>query len=57
MVYLFFPPEINSTRMYSGPGAGSLLAAAGSWDAVSAELSTTAEGYESAALVTLSWVR
>lgn len=48
MDYLFFPPEINSTRMYSGPGAGSLLAAAGSWDAVSAELSTTAEGYESA---------
>ncbi|MGF2945447.1 PPE family protein [Mycobacterium sp. Lab-001] len=44
----FYPPEINSTRMYSGPGAGSLLAAAGSWDAVSAELSSTAEGCESA---------
>ncbi len=47
MDYAFLPPEINSTRMYTGPGTGALLAAAGSWDSLSAELSTTAEGYES----------
>ena len=47
MDYAFLPPEINSTRMYTGPGSGALLAAAGSWDSLSAELSTTAEGYES----------
>ncbi|OBK23237.1 hypothetical protein A5634_05610 [Mycobacterium asiaticum] len=47
MDYSIFPPEFNSTRMYTGPGAGSLLASAGSWDAVAAELNTTAETYES----------
>lgn len=47
MDFALLPPEINSARMYAGPGAVSLLAAAGSWDALSAELSTTAESYES----------
>ncbi|WP_297598036.1 PPE family protein [Mycobacterium sp.] len=47
MDWAFLPPEINSARMYTGPGMGSLLTAAGSWDAMSAELSSTAEGYES----------
>ena len=26
------PPEINSGRMYSGPGSGPMLAAAAGWD-------------------------
>lgn len=32
------PPEINSGRMYAGPGSGPLLAAAAAWDALAAEL-------------------
>jgi PPE-repeat protein len=37
-----FPPEINSGRMYAGPGAGSMLAASAAWDGLAAELHTTA---------------
>ncbi len=55
MDFAFLPPEINSARMYSGPGSGSLLAAAGSWDSVSAELGTTSESYESVLSNLTSW--
>jgi len=41
------PPEINSGRMYSGPGAGPMMAAATAWNTLAAELSSTAAGYES----------
>lgn len=41
------PPEINSGRMYSGPGPGPLLAAATAWDGISGELFSAATGYES----------
>jgi len=37
-----FPPEINSGRMYAGPGAGSMLAAASAWDGLAADLHSTA---------------
>lgn len=47
MDFGFFPPEVNSGRMYTGPGSGSLLAAAASWDSLCAELSITAAVYES----------
>jgi PPE-repeat protein len=47
MDYAFLPPEINSTRMYTGPASGSFLAAAGSWDSLSAELGITAQTYKS----------
>ncbi len=57
MDFAFLPPDINSTRMYTGPGSGPLLAAAGSWDSLSAELGITAGMYESvlSGLTSLSW--
>lgn len=41
------PPEINSGRMYGGPGAGPMMAAATAWNTLATELSSTAAGYES----------
>jgi PPE-repeat protein len=41
------PPEINSGRIYSGPGSAPLLAAATAWDALASELQTTAASYGS----------
>lgn len=43
-----YPPEINSARMYSGPGSGPMMAAAAAWDALAVELSSTATSYGSA---------
>jgi PPE-repeat protein len=42
-----FPPEINSSLMYSGAGAGPLMAAATTWSNLAAELSTTATSWDS----------
>jgi PPE-repeat protein len=47
MFYGAFPPEFNSGRMYAGPGAGSLLAAAAAWDDLATELQSTASSYSS----------
>ncbi|OSC43211.1 PPE family protein [Mycobacterium decipiens] len=57
MDFALLPPEVNSARMYTGPGSGSMLAAAGSWDALAAELGTTAETYGSviSGLSSLNW--
>ncbi len=41
------PPEINSGRMYSGPGSGPLLAASAAWRSLAAELNSTASTYDS----------
>jgi PPE-repeat protein len=40
------PPEVNSARMYAGPGSSSMQAAASSWNGLAAELSSAATGYE-----------
>jgi PPE-repeat protein len=42
-----YPPEINSGRMYTGPGSGPMLAAAAAWDALAAELHSAAASYGS----------
>ena len=41
------PPEINSGRIYSGPGPAPLLAAAAAWDGLASELRATAASYGS----------
>ncbi len=41
------PPEINSGRMYAGPGSESMLAAAAAWDGLAAQLRSTAGSYSS----------
>jgi PPE-repeat protein len=40
------PPEVNSARMYMGPGASSLQVAASAWNGLAAELQQAAQGYE-----------
>src|SRR5271155_4088240 len=41
------PPEINSARMYAGPGPGSMLAAAAAWNGLAGELHSAAASYGS----------
>lgn len=47
MDFAALPPEVNSARMYTGPGTGPMLAAASAWDALAAELQATAAAYRS----------
>ena len=47
MDFAFLPPEINSGRMYTGPGAAPMLQAAAAWDGLSAELTSAAASYAS----------
>lgn len=43
--YGALPPEIHSARMYFGPGARSIVAAAKAWDQLAAQLGDMAAGY------------
>ncbi len=41
------PPEVNSTRLYAGPGADSLAAAASGWQALASQLESVGQVYSS----------
>ena len=45
MDFAALPPEVNSGRMYAGPGSASMLAAATGWDGLASELGSTAASY------------
>jgi PPE-repeat protein len=47
MDFGIYPPEINSGRMYTGPGSGPMLAAAQAWGGLADELYTAAGSYQS----------
>ncbi|WP_070913194.1 PPE family protein [Mycobacterium tuberculosis] len=51
------PPEINSARMYAGPGSASLVAAK-MWDSVASDLFSAASAFQSVVwgLTTGSWI-
>lgn len=44
--YGALPPEINSGRIYSGPGSTPMMTAAAAWRALAAELTSAAHSYE-----------
>ncbi|MDP7734920.1 PPE family protein [Mycobacterium paragordonae] len=52
------PPEINSLRMYTGPGSAPLLAAMTAWNEVADEMRLAATAYESvlSGLVSEGWL-
>src|SRR6202035_445498 len=45
MDFAMLPPEVNSGRMYAGPGSGPMVAAATAWDGLAAELQSTSASY------------
>ncbi|ORB87135.1 hypothetical protein B1987_00995 [Mycobacterium kansasii] len=55
--FSWLPPEVNSARMYSGAGSGSLHAAAAAWQRLAQDLHGTASSFRSviAALLHGQW--
>jgi PPE-repeat protein len=47
MDFAALPPEVNSGRMYAGPGSGPMITAAASWDSLATEVSSAAGDYGS----------
>ncbi len=58
MEYAGLPPEINSARIYAGPGSGPMLAAAVAWEGLAAAMHSAASSYQSeiAALTAGPWL-
>jgi PPE-repeat protein len=56
--FAVLPPEINSARMYSGPGSAPMLAAGAAWNQLAAEMRSAAASYSSAisGLTSGSWL-
>ncbi|MBY0440809.1 MAG: PPE family protein [Mycobacteriaceae bacterium] len=52
------PPEINSGRMYAGPGSSSLVASAAAWQALAAQLGSAGAAFGAviSALATGAWL-
>ena len=47
MDFGIYPPEVNSARMYAGPGSAPMLTAAEAWEGLAAELHSAANSYQS----------
>jgi PPE-repeat protein len=58
MDFALLPPEVNSVRMYAGPGSAPMLAAAAAWDGLASDLESTAASYQSAVsgLTSAAWL-
>jgi PPE-repeat protein len=58
MSFSLFPPEVNSALMFTGAGAGPLMAASTTWNELAADLESTATQYQTLVtnLVTGSWL-
>lgn len=48
MDYAALAPEVNSARIYAGPGSGPMVAAGLAWDGLASELGRAAAGYTAA---------
>ena len=47
LYFAALPPEVNSAKMYTGPGSGPMLAAAASWNTLATEMRSAAIDYDS----------
>ncbi|EUA12094.1 PPE family protein [Mycobacterium kansasii 732] len=47
MDFAMLPPEVNSTRMYAGPGSAPMLVAAATWDGLAEQLYSASASYSS----------
>jgi len=47
MSFLVWPPEVNSSLMFGGPGTDSMVAAAASWDGLATDLNSAAQSFTS----------